>query len=114
MPALEPLDHRSGASFRANRTHPSVVKSLPRSREHLDDGGMERELEQLVGLVPPDARLLAYTRRDFLARHARGDVASVGSAHAVEYRVQPQVRLDEDDVLVVLSDMAAMGLTTAP
>ena len=64
--------------------------------------------------MPPDASLLAYARRDFLARDARGDFASVGSAHPVEYRVQPQVRLDEDNVLVVFSDMAAMGLPTAP
>jgi len=64
--------------------------------------------------MPPDTRLLAHARRDCLARHARGDIASVGSAHPVEYRIQPQVWLDEDDVLVVVSDMTAMGLTTAP
>jgi hypothetical protein len=96
------------------RAHPSVRKLLLGSHEHLDSGGVQRELKCLTGRAPPHARHPAYARRDFLASHARGDVASFGSAHPVEYRVQPQVRLDENDVLVGLSDVAAVSFPTSP
>jgi hypothetical protein len=96
------------------RAHPSVGKPLLGSHEHLDGGGVERELERLAGRAPPDARHSAYARCDFLASDARGDVAGVGSTHPVEYRVQPQVRLDENDVLVGLSDVAAVSFPTSP
>jgi hypothetical protein len=96
------------------RAHPSVYKLLLGSHEHLDSGAVQREIERLAGRAPPDARHPAYARRDFLASDARGDVAGLGSAHSVEYRVQPEVRLDENDVLVGLSDVAAVSFPTSP
>lgn len=52
-------------------------------------------------------RYSAHARCDLLASDARGGGAGVSSAHPVEYRVQPQVRLGANDALVGLSDVAA-------
>ena len=75
--------------------------------------GVQRELERLTARAPPDARYSAHALCDLLASDACGDVVGVGSAHPVEYRVQPQVRLGENDVLVGLSDVAAVSFPPA-
>lgn len=48
-----------------------------------------------------------------MAPHARGDVAGRMTSHPVEHSVQPQLRLDEDHVLVLHADVAEVGLAGA-
>jgi hypothetical protein len=92
------------------RTHPSIVWPLVGGGEHLDGSRIERELEQLTRRVPPDTGPPPDARYDLLRCQACGDVAGVGTAHSIEYRVQPQAGLDDQHILVALSNVAAMGV----
>jgi len=55
---------------------------------------------------------LPYARGEFLGRRARRDLAAGMATHPVEDRVQPQVWLEDDHVLVTLADVTAMGPAT--
>jgi hypothetical protein len=52
--------------------------------------------------------------RDLFARQLCSDIASVGTAHPIEDCVEPQSWLDDDNILVVFSDVTASGTAAGP
>jgi len=80
---------------------------------HVERRDAERAIEELVGRELREPEPAAGRRDERGGREAGGDVAGTVAAHAVEDRVEAEVRIDEDDVLVHVANLADVGPTGA-